>query len=79
MNAGTLTQALTASRYKANPTAGSREKQDDTVRHIRSPLLLVFLTQSHSTIQGRFNTRDNLLLSKLFHTYKMVLSTHGML
>lgn len=31
MNAGTLTQALTASRYKANPTAGSREKQDDTV------------------------------------------------
>ena len=31
MNAGTLTQALTASRYKANPTAGSRKKQDDTV------------------------------------------------
>ena len=31
MNAGTLTQALTASRYKANPTAGYREKQDDTV------------------------------------------------
>ena len=28
MNAGTLTQALTASRYKANPTAGSREKQE---------------------------------------------------
>lgn len=33
MNAGTLTQALTASRYKANTTAGTgaREKQDDTV------------------------------------------------
>lgn len=32
MNAGTFTQALTASRYKANPTAGTgaREKQDDT-------------------------------------------------